>query len=342
MTARSPVSRAQLARCLAALSALALLAPTSTALAGDKERDAQSLFVEAMKLMSKKQFADACQKLARSQELDPGMGTQFRLAECYEKLGRLASAYDQYNAVADAAKAAKKADREGLAKRRAAALEPKVARLTISVPPSVAALPGLEVTRDGVEVDAKLLGSPIPVDPGDHIVHVKAPGKKPFEGKVWADVSSKLVVTVGALEDLAPPIDPDARQAKSLVPTIAFASAGGLGMILGFTFVGLRAGRASEAESLHDKIVASGNNCVAGAGKVLTAACASLAKATSRGDTYGTVSLVSFIAGGASLVAMATYLLVPAPKLAQPARTGFVVAPVMGAGEAGVAAWGRF
>ena len=153
MTARSPVSRAQLARCLAALSALALLAPTSTALAGDKERDAQSLFVEAMKLMSKKQFADACQKLARSQELDPGMGTQFRLAECYEKLGRLASAYDQYNAVADAAKAAKKADREGLAKRRAAALEPKVARLTISVPPSVAALPGLEVTRDGVEVD---------------------------------------------------------------------------------------------------------------------------------------------------------------------------------------------
>ena len=53
----------------------------------------------------------ACEKLAKSQSLDPGMGTQYRLAECYEKLGRLASAYEQYTAVADAAKAAKKADR---------------------------------------------------------------------------------------------------------------------------------------------------------------------------------------------------------------------------------------
>ena len=61
------------------------------------------------------------------------MGTQFRLAECYEKLGSIASAYQQYMAVADAAKEANKKDRELVARKRADALEPRIARLTIVI-----------------------------------------------------------------------------------------------------------------------------------------------------------------------------------------------------------------
>src|SRR4029079_14056302 len=111
--------------------------------AGETEKEAQTLFLDGMKLMGKKQYAEACEKLAKSQTLDPGMGTQFRLAECYEKLGRLASARDQYNSVADAAKAAGKPDREALSRRRAASLEARVAKLTIVIPPTVASLAGL-------------------------------------------------------------------------------------------------------------------------------------------------------------------------------------------------------
>src|SRR5262249_28145499 len=149
-------------------------------------------------------------------------GTQFRLAECYEKLGRAASAFVQYSAVAESAKAAGKADREAYARRRAAALETKLARLTITVPPATAALPGLEVRRDGEPVPEKQWGTPQPVDPGDHLVTVRAPGKKPWEGKVWAEASAKLTVAVGALEGVAPP--PIPITPRSRVPTIALGA----------------------------------------------------------------------------------------------------------------------
>lgn len=315
-----------------------LIALGGEARAGEAEKQAQTLFMEAMKLMAKKQFAEACGKLAKSQELDPGMGTQFRLAECYEKLGRVASAYDQYTSVADAAKNANKQDREALARRRAAALEPKVAKLTINIAPSVASLPGVEVTRDGAPLDRRLWGTPIPVDPGDHIVTVRAPSKKAFEDKVWAEVSSKLVVTVGSLEDSGPRVE-EARP-RSLVPTIVLAAAGGAGLILGATFVGLRAGASGTAETLHDKIGADGSNCIGGGKGKHKADCASLASATSRGDTFGTASLVSFIVGGAALVGMTTYLLIPSGKAAP--ATGIHLAPTFAAGETGVVAWGTF
>lgn len=333
------MSRRSRASSLLALAVLAAL-PVE-ARAGEGEKQAQALFVEGMKLMAKKQFAEACSKLAKSQELDPGMGTQFRLAECYEKLGRLASAFDQYALVADAAKAAGKPDREALAKRRATALEPKVAKLTISIAPSVAALGGVEVLRDGVPVDRKLWGTAISVDPGDHIVTVRAPSKKPFEGKVWADGAARLVVTVGGLEDEAPKIDENAREPKSLVPTIALAASGGLGVILGAAFLCVRAAAAGEAESLHDKIAGAGNTCVGGGKGKLASECASLARATSRGDTFGTASIVGFVVGGAALVGMTTYLLVPAPKLARPA-SGFFLAPSIGGDHTGLVVWGRF
>ena len=54
---------------------------------GDKAA-AQSLFDEGRRLMGEAKYADACPKLAESQKLDPGVGTQFHLADCYEHLGQ--------------------------------------------------------------------------------------------------------------------------------------------------------------------------------------------------------------------------------------------------------------
>lgn len=329
-------------RVVAALVALAIAAPCPRALAaGESEKQAQTFFLDGMKLMGKKRYAEACESFARSQELDPGMGTQYRLAECYEKLGRLASAYQHFTAVADAAKAARKLDREAVARRRAAALEPRVSKLTISIPPAVAALAGLEVRRDGVPVDRELWGTPIPVDPGDHIVTVKAPGKKPFEGKVWAEGTSKLLVSVAALEDIARPVvKPEPR---SMTPAIVLGAAGGVGVIVGATFLGLRAGRASEARDLHDAISARGGDCVGGGKGAFVSDCSALSSATGSGDAFGTVSLVSFLVGGAALAGMATYLLLPEPR----AQTGapdvsLRLSPVVSEGQGGFVAWGSF
>lgn len=327
---------------VSALVALALTASSPPALAaGEDEKQAQTFFMEGMKLMAKKRYADACEKLARSQELDPGMGTQFRLAECYEKLGRLASAYEQFMAVADAATTAKKLDRAAVAKKRATTLEDRVAKLTIEIPPAVASIAGLEVKRDGVPVEKELWGTAIPVDPGDHIVNVTAPKKKPWVGKVWAEGTSKLLVTVGSLEDIKPPAPPKPTP-RSMVPVIVLGAAGGVGVALGATFLGLRAARAGEAQDLHDKISMQSGTCVGGGTEEFVVDCSALASATGSGDTFGTVSLVSFIVGGAAIAGMATYLLLPDAQPARPTDARVRWAPVVGAGQGGIAAWGTF
>lgn len=327
---------------LAALAVLAAVASSPPALAAKgSEKQAQTLFVEAMSLMGKKRYAEACEKFAQSQELDPGMGTQFRLAECYEKLGRLASAYEQYIAVADAAKDAKKPDRELVARKRATALEERVAKLTISIPPAVASLKGLEVRRDGAVVDQAIWGTPIPVDPGDHIVTVKAPGKKPWETKVWAEGTSKLLVSISALEDIAPPPAPPPPP-RSVVPAIALGAAGGAGIVAGAIFLGLRAGKVSEAEEIRASIVSKSGTCVNGGGSAFGTDCSALASATGTGDTFGTVSLVSFIVGGAAIGGMAVYLLLPEATPSRPASTGVRVLPAVGPGVGGVVASGSF
>src|ERR1700733_12258593 len=107
--------------CAAALALTVALAASRPALAqtsGEKAAAAQALFDEAMRLMKAGQAAEACPKLEESQRLDAGMGTQFRLGECYEKAGKLASAWASFIAVADTAAVARLPDREAAARAR--------------------------------------------------------------------------------------------------------------------------------------------------------------------------------------------------------------------------------
>jgi hypothetical protein len=331
------------ARVVAAiLAVLAVAAPATPCLAAaPSEKQAQEVFIAAMKLMGNKQYAEACSLLSRSLDLDPGMGTRFRLAECYEKLGRLASACDQYAAVANAAALAGKPDREAYARKRSAALEPKVAKLTVQLPPALAALPGLEVVRDGTPMDKALWGTPVPIDPGDHVVTVRAPGKRPYEGTVWAEPSAKLTIAVAALEGI-PDIVAIVSTEKSNLPTIALAGAGGLGVVIGAVLAGVRAGKVSTANTLHDKILASRGTCYAAGTQKPAADCGALAAAASSGDTLGTGAVVAFTLGGTALLGMAAYLIVPAPKVLQKTPGALQLAPIVTADHVGITAWGTF
>src|SRR4051794_26464548 len=73
---------------------------------------AEGLFNDAKKLVADGKFADACPKFEESQRLDPAPGTQFNLAECYEHIGRTASAWALFLGVAQLAKSAGMQDRE--------------------------------------------------------------------------------------------------------------------------------------------------------------------------------------------------------------------------------------
>src|SRR5947207_14602108 len=87
---------------------------------------AQSLFEQGTDLMRQKKYAEACPKLAESQQLDPGGGTLINLAVCLEKDGKLASAYNAYNEALAVAERDGNKTRESTARDRIAVLGPMV------------------------------------------------------------------------------------------------------------------------------------------------------------------------------------------------------------------------
>jgi tetratricopeptide (TPR) repeat protein len=311
---------------------------TSPAFAAtENEQAAQAAFDEALKLMKEKKYSEACAHLARSQDLDPAMGTQFRLAECYEKLGRQASAYDLYIDVANDAKATKQAQRESVAKTRAAALESKIARLTIDISESVSSLSGVEIRRDGVLVPKKQWGQPMTIDLGDHVVTVRAPRKQPFEKKFWADASAKMVVSVAALDG---PKD-DGTKPRSRIPLYVMGGVGLAGIGAGITFVALRSSQITDARAQSKQIIAGDGNCRGNGSAGFEVACASLLQMAQRGDTFGTLSIVGFSVGGAALLGAAGYFFWPESRPRDEAKVWRIV-PMMDSQSVGLTAMGAF
>lgn len=305
--------------------------------ATENEEAAQAAFDEALKLMKVKKYSEACAHLARSQDLDPAMGTQFRLAECYEKLGRNASAYDLYLVVADDAKATKQVQRESIAKTRAAALESKIARLTIDISESVASLSKVEIRRDGVLVPKKQWGQPITIDLGDHVVTVRAPRKQPFEKKFWADASAKMVVSVAALDG---PKD-DGPKPRSRIPLYVMGGVGIAGIGAGITFVAMRSSQITDARAQSKQIIANDGNCRANGPAEFVVACDTLLQMAQRGDTFGTLSIVGFSVGGAALLGAAGYFFWPESRPRDEAKVWHIV-PMMDTQTVGLTAIGAF
>lgn len=165
---------------------------------------AESLFQEARKLVEAKRYGEACPKFLASHKLAPAHGTLLNLADCYEKNGQIASAWARFHEAIALAQKLSRPDREKTARERADKLEPRLIRLTIASKDRDA-----EVKLDGNALDAAVLGTPVPVDPGKHSVDASAKGKKPYSTTI--DVSEKnrsASLDVPALEDepsTAPP-----------------------------------------------------------------------------------------------------------------------------------------
>lgn len=151
--------------------------------------------------MNAGKFVEACPKFEASQQLDPGLGTMLNLAECYEKTGRTASAWAEYREAIPLARAAGSKARQDLATERAKALEERLSTLTIRAMSGEDDSAHLEIRRDGVPVQQAELGSPIPVDPGEHVIEAVAPGKQPWSSKVQVGAdAAKVSVDIPKLE----------------------------------------------------------------------------------------------------------------------------------------------
>jgi hypothetical protein len=202
---------------------------------------AQVAFEEGRALLQQGRAREACPRLERSQRLDPGLGTQLNLADCYERLGRFASAHALFAEVAAEARATGQTQREEVARARAVALETRVSQLIIVVPADGGS--ELHVQRDGMELPRNEWNVLSPVDPGVHRVRAWGPGAGDFRTEVQ-------VGTEGELHEVAIPVD-DAR--PFLAPLhrkvgLAAAGVGVAGVLVG-SFFGLRAiAKKGEAE----------------------------------------------------------------------------------------------
>ena len=184
----------------------------------------RSLFNEGVALFNKGDYEAACPKLEASLKNFAGIGTRGKLAECYEKLGRYASAYAAYREVAQLATRSGDPAREQIASERAKSLEPKLSYVTVTLPPAND-VPGLVIKRDGHELDRSKLGSAEPVDAGNISIDVSAPGRKTFNGHVAVmqglsvrfEVPSLLVdgpAAAAPVASVAPPPAPAPAPAK--------------------------------------------------------------------------------------------------------------------------------
>lgn len=161
--------------------AFSLLSASARAESSVEQRAvAEALFDEGVTLMKSGDLNSACPKLEQSQEVDPAVGTLLYLAECYEGLGRTASAWTTFREAASMANASGQAERGRVGEARALRLEPSLSRLVVQVAAENAALPEFKVTRGKLLVPQAAWGTGVPVDPGSLRIEASAPGFEPW------------------------------------------------------------------------------------------------------------------------------------------------------------------
>jgi hypothetical protein len=317
---------------------------------------AEALFQEGERLFNAGNFAEACPKLAESQELDPALGTAFRLAECYEKQGKIASAWSLYLEVANKLAGAGEPAKAEKVRQRAAGLEPKLPKMIVEIPQSMADLPGIEVRRDGVLMGRASWGVALPVDPGKRVVRVAATGKEPWELAVEATVPGAVVpVLVPVLKDLAPPakadpppvLPPDTKgggEDSTGSPALAFAL-GGVGLAgigVGAAFGVLALNKASEWEEK----TSDPNRCARSPGGVLQCKPGEIGpiqEIEGSRSTFATVSTIGFIAGGVLIAGGAVvWLASGSPGSSGEKRPAMRLTPSVGLGGAAISLDGSF
>jgi len=231
----------------AVVASLILLCAASDVRADPAATDADQLFDQARALMAQGRYAEACAKLESSEAQDPGIGTEFNLARCYDLAGRLASARAMYRRVVEETHAAGQAERETVARDLGAQLESRVAHLLLHVTSPAAAL---EIRVDGTLVPASEWAAPREIDSGAHEVEASAPASMPWRTVVrvardgeTAPVDVPPLVPRAAVELIVPPapasvarpmtIETAPRSSSQRVVALALGAAGLAGVVPG-------------------------------------------------------------------------------------------------------------
>jgi hypothetical protein len=301
------------AGCLAFVVAFS---PRAQAQAGGADKaSAEALFNEGVALVASENYAEGCRKFEGSQALDPTLGTELRLADCYERSGKTASAWASFKHAQGVARVQNQTDREELARQRVEALEPKLAYLSLEL--EGAAPSGMLVERNGRPVPLASLGVAIPVDPGEQKLSASAPGYATWNETLQVAAGpSKASLRIPTLQrrEAPPPAraasEPSATSSPQRTLGIVTGAVGVAGILVGSGF-GLYAMKEGDRSKEDGFCPTDGHNGCTQAGVDLR----------DRARTFGTVSTIGFVAG-AVLVTTGVVLFTTAPKNGIQLRAG--------------------
>lgn len=295
---------------MALLLGIAGLGLTSAARAesGDAAA-AEVLFREGRKAADSGDHATACNKFRESNRLDPALGTRFNIADCEEKQGHLATAWTLFKEVGERLPATD--DRRAIARQRAERLEPRIPRLSLRLSSSAPA--STRIFRDDVELGSASLGVALPLDPGEHEVVVRAPGRE--ERRYAVELTEAQTQTLD-VEPGAP--SARAEPPKRPTPVVDRETSSGsrtAGYIVGGAgLVGLGVGAVAGLIVLDRKSTVD-DNC--SSDKQCNQAGFDAAES---GRTWGTITTIG-LAAGAFGVGLGTYLVLSSSREEKPATT---------------------
>lgn len=259
---------------------------------------AETLFERGRQLMAEGNLKEACPKFAESQRLAPAAGTALNLATCYEKQGKTASAWGMYREAISLSVASGQAVREQFARDRANELEPKLMKIVIAVSSDE---PNLEVKRDGTQVARAQWGTPIPIDPGPHVIEASAPKRATWSKKIETNAPGQTTnITVPALSEDAFEVIPNAPPAGGAEKPKGDGGGtlrvvGFIGMGVGAALLGTGGFFALSSQSKKDDIESA-----ATAGEPWNA---DRQSTFDDGESQATLANVFFISGGVALAA---------------------------------------
>ena len=182
--------------------AIVIMAHATPAHADDRDAVlAETLFREGRAAIDAGDLPTACAKFEHSYRLDPAPGTLLNLADCEERRGRLATAWERFNRMYDTL--APNDDRRTLARTRADAVASRLPRVKVTLASGTPA--NARVLRDGVFVDPAAIGTLVPIDPGAHVLVVHADGRRDEKLELTMAEGERRDVTLHAGSLLPPP-----------------------------------------------------------------------------------------------------------------------------------------
>jgi tetratricopeptide (TPR) repeat protein len=287
---------------------------------------AREQFTQALALQTAGDWAGALALLKQVAAVRPTPQVRFNIALCEENLGRLVSALGDYEiAAADA----RDSDVAQEVDARLGALRARIPKIIIQRGEGAEAA---TILLDGVEIGDPVVGTPVPADPGPHVIEARAIGYKPFRQTVrLAEQQTETIVVTLEVDPVPPPESAGpVRTGAPALRTAGFVTAGvGVASLIGSGIFFYLRGQA--IDDLDAECGGKGDACPE-----------SLRDTYDAGRSYNTLANVTLAIGAVGIAAGIPMILLGSSGSQEPPRAGVKLVPAAPGADGGASLVGRF